>query len=448
MAQVTAHRHPALLLVALLAAALFALLASGARAAEERIGERLFLVRDKPGTSTHFHMIVNAGCADEVDGRCRGVAHYLEHLVLAGRNPGQEAPAVRIIADGSANGWTRQRATAYLHTVPPRANGPRADLETLFGFYAARLQDFHISDEEAARERNVVAQEHAWRVGSRPFLRFARKLERMVMPHLSEARTDVDAVTVENARAFHRNWYAINNVSFAVKGDVEPSALKEIAGRALAGLAPRTLPRRAAMRPPEMTCERTDIREEETTIKRPGVILIKLVRIEEPDAVAGRAARSVLISFLRSRLAGSPYDALVDREPLAAGLPGVSIERVAPRIYKLTINASAAPDVAPERLLAAIERYVQGLASAGIPEATITRLKNRYAQARASADQDPAQVYARLIGWIASRAPYGDLAKWPQHIAAVTPGDVELILKGLAGPGRIVTGILAPAAQP
>jgi len=436
-----AHR-----LAALLVAALLASLAPGARAAEERIGERVFLVRDKPGTATHFHMIVNAGCGDEADGRCRGVAHYLEHLVLVGRNPEHKDAALRLFADGSANGWTSSRATAYLHTIPPRANGPQADLERLFNFYAARLKDFHISDEEAAREHNVVLQEHDWRVASRPFVRFARMLDRALLPdRAAGSREEVAAVTLADARAFHRTWYAVNNVSFAVKGDIEPAALKAIAERALADLTPRTLPRRALLRPPEITLARTDIREAEATVTRPGVIFLKLVRIEEPDAVAGRAARTVLTGFLRSRLPGSPHDVLVEQEKLAAGQPGVSIDRVAPNVFKLTVNAGAAPDVAPERLLAAIERYVQGLASTGIPDATIGRLKTRIADARASADQDPAQVYARLVGWLGSGTPYGELAAWPQRIAAVAPGDVERVLKGLAAPGRIVTGILAPA---
>jgi predicted Zn-dependent peptidase len=31
-------------------------------------------------------MVVNAGCIDEPGGVCRGLAHYLEHLILTGRN--------------------------------------------------------------------------------------------------------------------------------------------------------------------------------------------------------------------------------------------------------------------------------------------------------------------------------------------------------------------------
>ena len=47
---------------------------------------------------------------------------------------------MRFFPDGYANGWTTLRATAYVHSVPARASGPQADLEQLFGFYAARQQ--------------------------------------------------------------------------------------------------------------------------------------------------------------------------------------------------------------------------------------------------------------------------------------------------------------------
>jgi secreted Zn-dependent insulinase-like peptidase len=66
----------------------------------EPVSHRVFLVRDKPGTATHFWMIVNAGCNDEEGGICRGLAHYLEHLVLVGRNPEHAAIALRFFSDG------------------------------------------------------------------------------------------------------------------------------------------------------------------------------------------------------------------------------------------------------------------------------------------------------------------------------------------------------------
>src|SRR5262245_60201923 len=129
-----------------------------APAAEERVGEHLYLVRDRPGTPTHFQMIVGAGCNDEKDGLCRGLAHYLEHLVLVGRNPEHKEIALRFFPDGSSNGWTSQRATVYVHTIPARDEGPRADLETLCTFYAARLRHFSVNHADAAPARRCGRQ--------------------------------------------------------------------------------------------------------------------------------------------------------------------------------------------------------------------------------------------------------------------------------------------------
>src|SRR5262245_6108266 len=219
--------------------------ASAALAAEQRLSEHLFLVRDKPGTPTRFQMIVGAGCIDEAGGECRGLAHYLEHLMLVGRNSEHKELALRFFPGGYSNGWTSRRATVYVHSVPARPEGPRADLEKLFAFYAARLKNFTISDADAERERNVVRQEHDWRIASKPFVVLARKLDRLRIPDhpvgqwVIGTAEDIDRFTLNDARAFHRAWYAINNVDFVVMSDIEPATLKGIADQALAGLGPR-----------------------------------------------------------------------------------------------------------------------------------------------------------------------------------------------------------------
>jgi zinc protease len=433
--------------------ALTLLASHAASAAEERVNQRLYLVRDKPGSPAQFHMIVGAGCTDEKYGECRGLAHYLEHLVLVGRNPEHKEIALRFFPDAVSNGWTSQRATVFLHKVPAREEGPRADLEKLFAFYAARLKDFSISAEDAERERNVVRQEHDWRVASRPFSRLARKLDRTLIPDHPAGQwvigtpEDIDKFTLDDARAFHRSWYAINNVNFVVLGDIDPATLKDIADRALVGLSPRPLPLRDFAGQPAFVVERKDIVEEDATIRQAGVYFKKLMRIEEGDVLATGAVRTLVTNFLASRLPGSLYDVLADKGSLVAGAPSVTFARVAPKSFTLTIGASVAEGVAPERLLAAITAYVEELAAVGISVDTIERLKTRFAEARATADKDPRQVYSRLVGWIAGRNSYESLARWPQRIAAVTPEQVAAMLKGFSAPGRIVTGTLVPPKE-
>jgi zinc protease len=386
-------------------------------AAEERVAERLYLVRDRAGSPTQFQMIVGAGCADESGGMCRGLAHYLEHLVLIGRNPEHKEIALRFFPDGRSNGWTSQRATVYVHSVPAREEGPRADLEKLFGFYAARLKDFAVAQADAERERQVVRQEHDWRVGSKPFVRFARKLDRLLVPDHPYGQwvigtlDDIGQFSLDDARSFHRTWYVLNNVDFVVMADIDAATLKEIADKALAGLAPQTLPPRAFVKQPAISYERTDIVEEDPAIKRSGVYFKKLMQIDEGDVNATGAVRTLVTSFLTSRLPGSLYDALVDRGKLAAGPASVSFARIAPKTFTLTIGADVAPDVAPEALLAAISGYVEQLAKPGISDETLARLKTRMADSRAIADKDPRLVYNRLVGWLSGRNRYETLAR-------------------------------------
>lgn len=425
-----------------------------APAAEERLGQHLYLVRDRPGSQTLFQMVVGAGCVDEKAGECRGLAHYLEHLVLVGQNPEHKTVALRFFPDGGSNGWTSHRATVYVHSMPAREEGPRADLEKLFAFYAARLKDFAISEADAERERSVVRQEHDWRVGSKPFVRFVRKLDRLLIPDHPSGQwvigtvEDIDNFSLIEARAFHRAWYVINNVDFVVLANIEPAVLREIAARALAGLAPQTLPPRAFARQPAVVHERKDVVEQDAAVKRPGVYFKKLVRIQEDDSYATGATRALVTNFLASRLPGSLYDVMVDKGKLAAGAPSVSIRRAAPRTVMLTIAADVAPDVAPETVLAAITTYVEGMQNAGLSPELLARLKTRFADARAIADRDPRQVYNRLITWLANRNRYENLALWPEQVAAVSQQRTAALLRDLSAPGRIVTGTLLPAVSP
>lgn len=423
-------------------------------AQEEQVAERIFLVRDAPGSQTQFQMIIHAGCSDEPDGQCRGLAHYLEHLVLTGRNREHADIAVRLFPDVSSNGWTSVRATGYTHSVPAREGGPKADLEKLFAFYAARLRDFAITEAEAARERNVVLQEHDWRVTSSPHRRFDRKLDRELLPDHPAGqwtigtRESIMSLTVADAQAFHGTWYAVNNAYFVVRADISASDLKAIAEKALAGIEPKKLPpRSAANRRPTFAIERKDFTESDAQVTRPSVTYRKLLRMEGTDTAAQRAARAVLGNFLRSRLPSSPHDVLVDRGQLAAATPSVSIDRVAPETLVLRVSAETAPDVAPEALLKGITDYVEGLGTFPPSPESVRRLKQRIADSRANQNHDAAQVYGRLVSWISARNTYPEYLAWPKRIAEVTHADIAATTAALSAPGRVITGILLPTAE-
>jgi zinc protease len=436
-----------------LAIALLTHLAPCACAADiEQPRERVFLVRDKAAAGLHFHMMVFAGCSDEADNQCRGLAHYVEHLVLVGRNPEHAQSAVKMFPEGSANGWTNMRVTGYVHSIPAKPAGVKADLEHLFKFYAARLKGFDIAPDEALRERNIVLQEHDWRVGGNHFAILARDMERRLLPDnpygqwTIGTRSEIAKFTLEDARAFHGRWYALNNAVFIVRGDIEPAELKEIADKALAGLEARPLPPYPVFDNTKLEPGRDDMKLTNPRIKRSGVIVKKLVRMDDADFIRRRAARSILANFLTSQLPGSLYDALVEREELAAGPPSYSLNRVAPGIFALTIAADVAPVATPERLLHAMTAYIDNIGNIDLTDVLIDRLKTRFSNGRANADKDAALVHKRLIDWFDQRNTFAAYNAWPGEIASITGDDVRAAAKDLSGPGRIVTGVAGPAA--
>ncbi|HYF53692.1 MAG TPA: pitrilysin family protein [Salinarimonas sp.] len=422
--------------------------APDARPQEVRISDRVVLVRDPSMRTVQFTMVVRAGCADEPGLRCRGVAHFLEHLVAARRNADHSEAVSAFFPDGTSNAWTSHRATGYVHRLPRRAS-TEADLERLFGFYAGKLRGFEATPEDAARERNIVLQEYHVRVSASPFARFQARLEGVLLPDHPLGRfvggtpETIAELTLEDARAFHKAWYAINNAFFVVAGDVSELALKAIVEKTLSGLPEQPLPERGwrALFPVEPLD--ATIREASDEVRRRSVSAARLVRLEDDDPTL-RPARELLSSFLRSQLPGSPHDFLVEREGVTDAVGFADVTRLVPGIYRATLAAEPHDETDPDRLAAAMRAYWGDLAARGIDARNLERLKKRHAESLRLAERQGDRVYARVVDWLGVGNEYDTLAVWPRRIAAVTVDDVNRLIRAVAGSGREVTGILVP----
>jgi zinc protease len=421
-----------------------------ARPAEIRIADRVILIRDERMQQTHFTLVVHAGCLDE-EPTCRGIAHYLEHLLLSGRNPDHAETAFRFFADGYANGWTTQKATAFVHRIAPRpagTGGPMADLERLFAFYANRLRSFEVSAADAVRERNVVLQEYQLRIGNSPFGRFGVQYETTLLPSHPHGRPvigspeTIQALTAEEAQHFHARWYVPNNATVVVAGNLDPEAVRTLAARTLGTVEPRSLPPRSGRDVPEIERGRLSLVINNAQVKRRIVRYAKLVQVPE-EVEDLLSARLLLANFLSSQLAGSPNDVLVEQLGLTDGI-AAGVTRHLPGLYRVWLSAEPVPETSPDQLAEAMRRYLDGLTGRGFDPATLERLKRRFAADVATASLSGERIMDRVVNWIANDDPYDDMAGFPLRVAATTPGDMARLLTALAGPGRELTGFLLP----
>lgn len=425
---------------------------NGADAREVQVAERVFVVRDRPGTPVEFQMIVNAGAADEPGGTIRGIAHYLEHLVLVGRNPEHGNSAFRFFPEAITNGWTNQIATVYWHRVPQREQGPKQDLEAFFTFYAARLKAFSIPDNEAVRERNVVLQEHDSGLGNNPVARFMRRVDQASLPAhplgqwVIGTRETIPGLTLEDARAFHRQWYKRSNVWFVVIGDVDPDLVRDIAGRALADADPAGVVARLSRQPVPLVPRRETVLAEDSQVTRVLAVHHRTVRLAETDGLTALAATALANALLGSQLPGSLAEAVEDRAKLTTTRPAIALRRIAPETYRLVLVADPRPDTDADgrKVLAAMGQYVSGLGAATFSDRNVERIRKRWQDELRTADGQPRQVFQRLIGWLADGHDPADLNRLPDIIQHLPRGEIDRLLAGLAGDGVVIDGLLSP----
>jgi zinc protease len=422
--------------------------------AEIRISDRVILVRDERMAQTHFTLVIHAGCLEE-EPECGGVAHYLEHLLLVGRNADHTETAFRFFADGYANGWTSHKATAYTYRLAPRRadeGSALSDLERLFGFYANRLRGFEVSAADAVRERNVVLQEYQLRTGNTPFGRFGVQFERALLPdhplgqRVIGSPETIGVLSVEQARRFHARWYAPNNATIILAGNLDTEAVRAAVARSFGAVEPRPLPERTGWQAPTISAEHTVLKVQDPQVKRRMVSYAKLVKVPEETATL-RSAQLLLNGFLSSQFAGSPNDVLVEQQGLTDGI-SAGVTRLLPGLYRIGLSAEPTPETDPDDLARAMRRYLDDMITkGGLEPSTLERLKRRSAADWATTSQSGERTMGRAVQWVANGDPYDTLADMPGHVAATTQDDVARLLTLLAGPGRELTGMLLPEAR-
>jgi zinc protease len=443
-------------LALLMTTLLLACVPSSLIAQEKLITDRVFLVPDPKSTSIQFQMIVLAGSADETNMAQLGIAHYLEHLVLVGRNSGHAETAMKFFADGSSNGSTSGKMTSYIHRFPASAPDVPARLDKLFKFYSERLTDFTIDPNEAIRERNVVRQEHDWRYASSPTATVWKDVSAyLYRGHPFEKWTigtpeTIAAFTTDESRNFLRRWYRKSNVYFILTGPVAEPLVKETAERYLASLDGSPPPERSWITQKlDLKPESLTFRKADAQIANASVTIQKFVAFDVADPVKARATRIVLGAYLGSKLTGSPHSVLVEGDaPVASALNGAGVELQTEGAISWVLGSVPEEGRSIDEQVSAIRAYMTALVARGIDAPTVERLKKRFARDYQRSLDEPQNTPGRLIGWLTQPMPYEAMASLPGLVASVSAEDVNAMLKALTGEGREAVVIFEPATKP
>lgn len=188
-------------------------------------GLRVIVVRDPLAPVTTAVMNYKVG-SDEAPAGFPGMAHAQEHMMFRGSPDLSADQLAEITASmgGNFDADTQNTVTQYFFTVPAE------DLNVALHVEALRMSGVDDSAAEWEKERGAIEQEVAADL-SNPIYLFEKQLLAQMFggtPYEYDAlgtRPSFDKTTAEMLRDFYSSWYAPNNATYVIAGDVDPPAV-------------------------------------------------------------------------------------------------------------------------------------------------------------------------------------------------------------------------------
>ena len=183
------------------------------------------------------------GSSYETPGKT-GLSHALEHMMFKGSNKVGPGEASLILRDLGAqeNAFTSDDYTAYYQVLAHDRLGVAFELE------ADRMASLRLPPEEFKREIEVIKEERRLRTDDQPMSKAYELFSAMAYPSSGYHTptigwmVDLERMSVAELRAWYEEWYAPNNATLVVVGDVTPDEVKALAQRYFGPVVKREVP--------------------------------------------------------------------------------------------------------------------------------------------------------------------------------------------------------------
>ncbi|QWF70636.1 insulinase family protein [Methylomonas paludis] len=176
-------------------------------------------------------------------GGITGISHMLEHMMFKGTKQYPAGEFSRIIAEngGQENAFTGNDYTAYFQTME------KSRLEISFKLEADRMRNLDLKAEELVKELQVVTEERRMRTDDQPRAKTQEQFNAVAFANSPYKNpiigwpTDIANYQIEDLQAWYQQWYAPNNATLVVVGDVDAAQVISLAEHYFAGLQPSVI---------------------------------------------------------------------------------------------------------------------------------------------------------------------------------------------------------------
>jgi zinc protease len=169
-----------------------------------------------------------------------GVSHVLEHMMFKGTSDLKPGEFSEIIAKngGSENAFTSKDFTAYYQTIASDR------LEICLKLEADRMRNVVFLPDEYRKEVAVVQEERRWRVDNQPKSKLFEQFYAtafLTSPNRNPTigwMDDLKGLKMQVADDWYQQWYAPNNATLVIVGDVDSSETLKLVEKYFADIKP------------------------------------------------------------------------------------------------------------------------------------------------------------------------------------------------------------------
>ncbi|WP_413787059.1 M16 family metallopeptidase [Psychrobacter sp. SZ93C1] len=360
-----------------------------------------------------------------------GISHLLEHMMFKGTTDVSSDDYERLIAKfgGVNNAFTSYDYTGYYELFPANRFPLALELE------ADRMKNLLFNEKEFVKEHQVVMEERRQRTDDNPLAKAYESFRLLALPDSPKGESvigpmsELESITLPELKDWYQKWYAPNNATLVIVGDVDPQDVLAQAKRYFGELTPSALPKRP-------TVSQKGFRgyqkvDSEQAVQVPVLLmgynvpsLVTAGENNEKQAYALSLAQDVLDGGLSARL-----ESRLIREQGLLTTVGTSYDLLDRGDGLFLIQATPREGVSLEQAQQAIMTEIEKLKTDPIAADEISRAKTNTVTGLVYA-QDSMEGQARMIGSLQSIGLDDRLlAELPAKLDGISIADIQTASK-------------------
>lgn len=373
-----------------------------------------------------------------------GISHVLEHMMFKGTDKYMPGEFSRIIAanGGQENAFTGRDYTAYFQILAS------SRLEISMELEADRMRFLNLTEDEFVKEIEVVKEERRWRTEDKPQaftyeVAMASTFQTGAYRHpIVGWMDDLDNMTVADLRSWYQQWYAPNNATLVIVGDVQAEAVYQLAKKYFASLPTgQTVQPRHRPEVPQSGMKRI-------TVKRPAQLPYLLMAYKVPvlrtvadqqDAYALEVLAGILDGSSSARLPSR----LVRGQEIAASI-SVSYNLAARLDSVLTISGTPIAQYSVTQLENAVNKEIELLQNQLVSAEELARIKAQVLS-RDVYERDSISYQATVLGIFETVGlSWQEADQYVASINTITAEQIQAVARKYLQADQLTVTVLSP----